>query len=100
MDIITSDTCTDYDLRFEWRISKAGNSGVKYLVTEEREGAAAVAHEYQLIDDENHPDGKIGPHRQTGAFYDVLPPAKDKKMKPVGEWNESRIVVKGNHVQH
>jgi hypothetical protein len=97
-DIVTADTFSDFDLRFEWRISPAGNSGLKYFVTEDREGP--IAHEYQVLDDARHPDGKIGPHRQTAAFYDVLPPAAGKPLRPVGEWNESRILVRGNHVEH
>ena len=98
-DIVTVDTFDDFDLRFEWRISPGGNSGVKYLVTEKRDGP--IAHEYQVIDDERHPDGKIGPHRQSGAFYDVLPPqAAMKRLRPVGEFNLGRILVRGNHVEH
>ena len=97
-DIVTTDTFSDFDLRWEWRISPGGNSGVKYFVTEEREGP--IAHEYQVLDDARHPDGKIGPHRQTAAFYDVLPPAADKPLRPVGEWNLSRVLVAGNHVEH
>jgi hypothetical protein len=97
-DIVTTDTFSDFDLRWEWRISPGGNSGVKYFVTEEREGP--IAHEYQVLDDARHPDAKVGPHRQTAAFYDVLPPAADKPLRPVGEWNLSRVVVAGNHVEH
>jgi len=67
-------------------------------VTEDREGP--IAHEYQVLDDARHPDAKVGPHRQAGAFYDVLPPAADKPLRPVGEWNESRVLVRGNHVEH
>jgi 3-keto-disaccharide hydrolase len=97
-DIITKDKFGDFDFRFEWKVAPGGNSGVKYLVTEERSGP--IAHEYQVVDDATNPDAKIGPHRQTAAFYDVLPPAKDTPSKPAGEWNESRILVKGNHVEH
>jgi hypothetical protein len=97
-DIVTVDTFSDFDLRWEWRISRGGNSGLKYFVTEERNGP--IAHEYQLLDDLVHPDGKIGPHRQTASFYDVVPPSKDKPLRPVGEWNQSRVLVQGNHVEH
>lgn len=97
-DIITTAQFNDFDFQFEWRISEAGNSGVKYFVTEERDGP--VAHEYQVLDDDKHPDGRIGPHRQTAAFYDVLPPDSKKVLRPVGEFNLSRILVKGNHVEH
>ncbi|MBI5799763.1 MAG: DUF1080 domain-containing protein [Verrucomicrobia bacterium] len=88
----------DWELSWEWRIAKNGNNGLKYFITDARK--AAIGHEYQMLDDDGHPDGKVGPHRQTGAFYDVLPPAKDKPLRPVGEWNASRVVVQGSTVQH
>jgi Domain of Unknown Function (DUF1080) len=97
-DIITEDQFGDFELSWDWNISKAGNNGVKYLVTEQR--PSAPGHEYQMIDDTGHPDGKLGAKRQTAAFYDVLPPAADKPLKPVGEWNHSRIVIQGNKVEH
>lgn len=97
-DIVTEATFTDFELSWEWRVAKNGNNGLKYLVLEERPNAPG--HEYQMLDDEGHPDGKIGPHRQTAAFYDVLPPAADKPSRPIGEWNESRVVLKGNAVEH
>lgn len=97
-DIVTVDRFADFDLRFEWRIARGANSGVKYFVTEEREGP--IAHEYQVLDDAGHPDAKVGPHRQAAAFYDVLPPAADKPLRRVGEWNESRVLVSGDHVEH
>lgn len=98
VEIITEKKFTDFEFSWEWKISPAGNNGVKYFVTEDR--PKSPGHEYQMLDDQGHPDGKIGPHRQTASFYDVIPPAADKPLKPVGEWNASRIVVKGNHVEH
>jgi hypothetical protein len=97
-DIITGETFNDFELSWEWRISPAGNNGIKYLVTEDR--PSAPGHEYQMIDDTRHPDAKVGPHRATSSFYDVLPPAADKPLKPVGEWNNSRVIVQENHVEH
>jgi Domain of Unknown Function (DUF1080) len=98
-DIVTVDSFGDFDLRFDWRVAPGGNSGVKYLVSEQREGP--IAHEYQVLDDERHPDGKVGPQRQSAAFYDVLPPdAAAKKLRPAGEWNQGRVLVRGNHVEH
>ena len=97
-DIITVDTFDNFDLTFEWKIAPGGNSGVKYLVTEDRSGP--IAHEYQVIDDERHPDAKIGPHRATAALYDAIPALATKKLKPAGEINTSRILVSGNHVEH
>jgi hypothetical protein len=97
-DIVTTEKFSDFDLRWEWRVAPGANSGLKYLVDEKR--GEPIAHEYQILDDDKHPDAKVGPHRQAAAFYDVLPPAKDKPLKPVGEWNRSRVLVKGNHVEH
>jgi hypothetical protein len=97
-DIITVDTFDNFDLQFEWRIAPGGNSGVKYLVTEDRSGA--IAHEYQVIDDERHPDAKIGPHRATAALYDAISAPASKPLKPAGEINAGRIVVNGKHVEH
>src|SRR5712691_7077864 len=96
-DLITDATFDQFDLRWEWKISLKGNSGVKYFVLEDRPDA--IGHEYQIIDDERHPDAQIGPHRQTAAFYDVFP-AHDRPLKPAGEWNTSEVIVKGKHVTH
>jgi hypothetical protein len=96
-DIITKDTFEQFELAFDWKIAPGGNSGVKYFVLEDRD--SAIGHEYQIIDDERHADAKIGPHRQTAAFYDVLP-ATDRPVKPAGEWNTTRIVVRGQTVEH
>ena len=96
-DLITDATYEQFDLRWEWKISQGGNSGVKYFVLEDQ--SSAIGHEYQLIDDERHPDAKIGPHRQTAALYDVFP-AHDRPLKPAGEWNTSEVIVKGKHVTH
>ena len=97
-DIITTNTFENFEFFWEWRIAKGGNNGVKYLVTEQRTGAPG--HEYQLIDDTGHSDSKLGPKRQTASFYDVLPPMENKPLQPVGEWNSSRVLIKGNHVEH
>jgi hypothetical protein len=96
-DIISDATYDQFDLRWEWKVAQGGNSGLKYFVLEDE--ASAIGHEYQMIDDERHPDAKIGPHRQTGAFYDVLA-AADRPLKPAGEWNSSEVIVKGKHVEH
>lgn len=97
-DIITEQKYGDFELSWDWRIAKDGNNGVKYLVTEKRRGAPG--HEYQMLDDEGNPDDKGGAKHLTAAFYDVLPAAADKPLKPAGEWNHSRILLKGNHVEH
>ena len=96
-DVITRSTYEQFDFRFEWKVAKGANSGVKYFIIRER---GSLGHEYQVLDDANHPDGAKGANRQTAAFYDVLDPANDKPVKPVGEFNSSRILVKGNTVKH
>lgn len=97
-DIVTDDKYSDFELTWEWRIQEAGNSGLKYNLPDATKG---VGCEYQLLDDAKHPDANAhGKTRQTGGLYDVIPPAADKKLNPPGQWNESRIVVKGNHVEH
>jgi 3-keto-disaccharide hydrolase len=93
-DVITVDTFDNFELSWDWKISPHGNNGVKYFITEERPGGA-VGHEYQMMDDA----GKTGKH-STGSFYDVLPARADKPMKPAGDINHSRILVRGTHVEH
>src|SRR5262245_9715544 len=97
-DIITVDTFNDFEFTFEWIVAAGGNSGVKYLVTEDRDGP--IAHEYQIIDDVKHPDALIGPHRQTAALYDAIPSPATKRLKPAGQLHQGRIIVNGNHVEH
>ncbi len=97
-DIVTKDSFSDFELTWEWKVEFGANSGLKYNLPDAKK---AVGFEYQLIDDEHHPDGvKGGRLHQTGSLYDAIEPAADKKVNPPGEWNSSRIVVKGNHVEH
>ena len=88
----------DFDLTFEFKISKGGNSGLKYKVA--AYGKDLLGLEYQVLDDAGHPDAKVGAHRQTAAFYDIKPAAADKPVKPAGEWNTGRIVAKGSQLEH
>jgi hypothetical protein len=96
-DLISADTYDQFELAWEWRVASGGNSGLKYFVLEDLD--SAIGHEYQLIDDERHPDAKIGAKRQTASLYDVLP-AADRPLRPAGEWNSSRVVVRGSSVEH
>jgi hypothetical protein len=97
-DIITDATFEDFDLQWDWKVALGANSGLKYFVSEERK--QLLGHEYQLIDDERHPDAKLAEgKRVTASFYDVFAP-HGAKPKPALEWNHSRILVKGNHVEH
>ena len=93
-DIITVAEFTDFDFQWDWRIPAKANNGIKYFITEER--ASAIGHEYQMIDESLVKDKKDS----TASFYDVLPPKDEKSLKPPGEWNHSRVLVQGNHVEH
>jgi hypothetical protein len=97
LDIISVKTYEDFDLTWEWKIAPGGNSGLKYLVSET--GPVALGHEYQMIDDGKHPDAQKKDSRRTGSFYDVLP-APTAKPRPAGEFNQSRVLVQGKHVEH
>jgi hypothetical protein len=103
-DMITVDQFDNFEFSIEWKLSKGANSGVKYLVSESLPptGRSGVAFEYQVLDDDNHPDAKAGiaGNRTAGSLYDLIPASKDKKTKPIGEFNHSRIVVRGNHIEH
>ena len=97
-DIITDAEFDDFELEWEWKIAPAGNNGVKYFVIETRD--EALGHEYQMIDDERAPGVDKGNRKQlTAAFYAVLAPSHPP-IKPPGEINSSRVLVKGNHVEH
>ncbi len=89
----------DFELSFEWKVAVGGNSGVKYRLT--GYDGKLMGPEYQLLDDERHPDGKKGPNRQTGALYDLKEAdAGKKKMPAFGEWNITKIVAKGSVLEH
>jgi hypothetical protein len=98
-DVVSEKLYDQFDLSWDWKIAPGGNSGLKYFVLDSRN--TALGHEYQLIDDERHPDGKNpnGNHG-TASFYDVLKPTVTPPTKPPGEVNHSRILVKGNHIEH
>lgn len=92
-DIVTGEKFEDFVLEFEWKISKRGNSGVKYRVQRN------VGLEYQVLDDNEHPDRRKPSHR-AASFYDLLPAPDSKPLKPVGEWNHGKIVAKGPKLEH
>ena len=97
-DIVTTDQFGDFELSFEWMLSKGGNAGVFYRATEEYDKVYWSATEYQLLDDANHPDGRDS--TRTAASNYALYAPNAKVVKPAGEWNSSRIVVRGTHAEH
>lgn len=130
-DLFTKDMFGDFELIFEWRISPAGNSGVKYriqdhwFVTPKPPGAGretfeqsversyqnrggrrpdrgqdyVIGFEYQITDDTSNPDAVSDRKHTAGALYDMVAPSA-QAARPVGEFNVSRILVRGNHVEH
>jgi hypothetical protein len=103
-DIVTVEEYADFEFELDFRLTKGANSGIKYVVMEAEKGnqGSAIGLEYQLLDDENHPDAKLGNHegsRTLASLYDLIK-AENKLVFPVGQWNRARIVSKGHHVEH
>jgi hypothetical protein len=103
-DLMTVDTFGDFELSFQWKVTPGANSGLKYNVSEEfslknASNHAALGFEYQVLDDSLSEDNKLATHR-AGALYDLFPPNDQKRLKPVGQWNSSRLVFRGNHGEH
>jgi hypothetical protein len=104
-DLMTEETFRDFELTFEWKVSPGANSGIKYNVSEEASTAfppanAALGFEYQVLDDELHPDAANGPNRTAAAVYDLIPPGPNKVIRPVGAFNTGRIIFTGGHGEH
>ena len=97
-DIVSKDEFGDFELELEWKIGEAGNSGIFYRGTEEYDHIYWSAPEYQLLDDIKATDNKTR-LTCTGAAY-ALYPSPAGHLKPVGQWNRTRIVAKGPHVEH
>lgn len=96
-DIVTNEEFSAFDLQFEFQLSDTANSGVKYFVTEkEKTSGSAIGLEYQVLDDDKHPDAKLGSigNRTLASLYDLIPAKKTGREKlPVGGWNRGRIIV-------
>lgn len=103
-DLISDSAFHDFELSWEWKISEAGNSGLKYNVSEQLSTTMTPPHaakgwEYQMIDDVKNEDNKIASHL-SGSLYDMFAPADRQRVRPAGQWNRSRIVFRGNHGEH
>jgi hypothetical protein len=104
-DIVTEKEFGPMDLQFEFRLTEGANSGVKYFVTEkENTQGSAIGLEYQVLDDDKHPDAKQGVvgNRTLASLYDLIPSLKIKRgLHKIGEWNYGRIVVyPDNRIEH
>ncbi len=99
-DLITRNEYDNFELEMDWKISEGGNSGLMFHVAE-ADTLGATYHtgpEYQLLDNERHPDAKIEKHR-AGDNYD-LQQSTVETVKPAGEWNTTRLVVNEGNVEH
>ena len=126
-DLFSRDRYRDFELAWEWKVAPGANSGVKYRIQDrvflahmtvhrfedlvnlslqhrpagrpDRGQEYVIGFEYQILDNTRNPDARAGTTHQAGALYDIQGPTKDA-TRPVGAFNESRLVVKGNHVEH
>jgi len=97
-DIMTTEAFGDFELEFEWRVSKAANSGVKYRVQDGGTAYQAFGPEYQVLDDERHLNG-MASETSAGALYDLVP-AGEKTLAPITDFNRGRIVSAGGRIEH
>lgn len=107
-DIVTRQHFTNFELQFEFKLTEGANSGVKYFVDPElNKGAgSAIGLEFQILDDQRHPDAKQGVagNRTAGSLYDLITAApvevQRRKDLYVNDWNRGRIIVCGGQVEH
>lgn len=99
-DIISREEFSDFELLVDFKVAEGGNSGIKYFFTRYENGGW-LGLEYQVLDNTNHPDAKMGRdgNRLQAALYDMLP-VQNEQPNRVGEWNQARIVAKGSTVTH
>lgn len=97
-DIMTVDQYDSFELALDWKIAPGGNSGVMYHVLDSESTPWKTGPEMQVLDNSKHKDGK-NPLTSAGACYALYPPTKDV-TRPVGEWNQARLLVNGGHVEH
>ena len=111
-DIITRERYANFELVVDFKMTPGCNSGIKIFVQpnlppvdkqtgQETVFGSAIGLEFQILDDERHPDAKLGRDgdRTVGSLYDLMPAPKDKKCLPPGEWNHARILSQGRHVE-
>jgi hypothetical protein len=113
-DIITREEFANFELELDFRIAPGANSGIKYFVDPQLGptlglAGSAIGLEFQILDDERHPDAKLGVrgNRTMGSLYDLIPATNldepgrmAKRVLPPGAWNRARIVATGRHVEH
>lgn len=98
VDLVSREQYTNFEFEFEWKVPVGGNSGVMFRVSEDLERTYHSGPEFQILHNAGHSDGK-NPMTSAGSNHSLHAPTKDM-TKPVGEWNQGRLVVNGNHVEH
>jgi len=98
VDLISEEVYNNFELELEWKVPEGGNSGIFYFATEEGDYIWQSAPEMQVLDDEKHTDGK-NTLTSAGALYAMIAPSTSV-VNPVGSFNQVRIKVKDNHVEH
>ncbi len=101
-NLITEGQYGDFELRFEWKVEEGTNSGVIFRVGEGPKQPYLTGPEYQILDNEGFRTRKgepVGPKEQSASHY-AIEAAPADHTRPVGEWNEGRIVAKGNHIEY
>lgn len=104
-DIVTTEQFSDFELKVDFKLTPGANSGIKYYVdTEINKGpGSSIGLEFQILDDDLHPDAKKGNHegsRTVSSLYDLIKADPNKPVKPIGEWNTAHIISKNNHIEH
>ncbi len=104
-DIVTNDLYGNFEFQLDFKLTKGANSGIKYFVDTDlnRGPGSSIGLEYQILDDDNHPDAKLGNRkgsRTLASLYDLIMVDPDKPVNPIGEWNHARILSKDKHVEH
>jgi hypothetical protein len=97
-DLMTVEEFSDFELRLEWTISQNGNSGIMFHVGRDGEFPYSTGPEFQVLHNAGHKDG-ANAITSAGSNYAMHPPVRDV-TRPVGEWNDIRLIVKGTHVEH
>jgi hypothetical protein len=97
-DLMTAEQFDNFELRLEWKLTKNGNSGIMFRVTDQGNQTYETGPEFQILDNAGHKDGK-DPMTSAGSNYAMHPPVRDV-TRPIGEWNEVRLIVNGAHVEH
>ncbi|WP_299666665.1 DUF1080 domain-containing protein [uncultured Polaribacter sp.] len=104
-DIVTEALYGDFELSVDFKVTPGANSGIKYYVDSNlnKGNGSSIGLEYQILDDDLHPDAKLGNHegsRTVSSLYDLIQADINKPINPVGEWNTAYIISKDNHVEH